>query len=333
MRLCFLARCCRCCSASLKEAEASEEPASSSCRLRAPTRSESTLLMMLFVNTSLAVAQVACGMAANSLSLLGDGVLMFVDSISYVINLAIETGKSDEEGRSKLDSVGAAVSISLLAVTTIWMLLQSAQRLLPDDSEDDDEDVSVNGLIMIIFTVVNLVADAFVILASWLCGAGDMLMGEEGGNMNLKSAFAHLGADVVRGIAVLVAGIVAVLGWADGATSDAWCSLFVCVFILFAAFGLLQTLLRRLSPGGTYDNFDEEEEQQREQERTPLPPAAQPQQNVPPPVCLGTPGDNSPTYSSPKGVGVTTECTSSTTVVETERSAAKASSDHPSEEV
>lgn len=66
----------------------------------------------------------------------------------------------------------------------------------------------------------------------------------------------HLAADGVRGLAVIVAGIFAVVGVVEAATADTYCSLFVCVFVLVAACSLLQVVLRKTVPLA-YQHFDE----------------------------------------------------------------------------
>merc|ERR1719266_1153712 len=74
--------------------------------------------------------------------------------------------------------------------------------------------------------------------------------------MNLFSALAHLAADGVRGVAVLLAGILAVTGVVDAAKADAYCSLFVCVFVLLAAGSLLRVLIRSSAPQ-VYEEFED----------------------------------------------------------------------------
>mmetsp|Transcript_19271 Transcript_19271/g.62775 ORF Transcript_19271/g.62775 Transcript_19271/m.62775 type:complete len:127 (-) Transcript_19271:25-405(-) len=76
--------------------------------------------------------------------------------------------------------------------------------------------------------------------------------------MNIFGAFAHLAADGVRGIAVLFAGILAVAGVVDAAKADAYCSLFVCLFVLAAAFTLLRTVLRKSTPTA-YEEIEDEQ--------------------------------------------------------------------------
>merc|ERR1712125_105906 len=111
---------------------------------------------------------------------------------------------------------------------------------------------------MVAFTAINLIADFGIIVACWKCGGGALL--GEGDNMNFYGALAHLAADIVRGIAVLICGILAVVGVADPLKTDAYCSLFVCLFVLSATASLLRVLAQKVVPTA-YEYVDEGEGQ------------------------------------------------------------------------
>jgi len=144
----------------------------------------------------------------------------------------------------------------MLAATTAWVLFDVIERLLGEEREaaiqvngmSQLHDIEVNSVIMIVFTAVNLAADLLVAFCAWNCGALELLEEEEASNMNLFGALAHLGADMVRGVAVLLAGILAEANVVEAAKADAYCSLFVCIFVLVATFSLLKTLLQKSNP-------------------------------------------------------------------------------------
>jgi len=269
--------------------------------------SERALWLMLAVNSSLTVVQLTCGALANSLSLIGDGALMGIDSVCYAVGIYAERLKVDTRAATKADRRGALFSIVMLALTTAWVFFDVVDRLTNDD---DDEETTltprkkgasrvgsvtevdggqVNAMFMLIFTVINLLADACVAFACWKFGLvalvadpddapatksgsnepkrrpssfeadHEVSRGKEGSeNWNIFGAFAHLAADGVRGIAVLCAGSLAVAGVVDAAKADAYCSLFVCLFVLAAAASLLRTVLRRSNPTA-YEHMDEDE--------------------------------------------------------------------------
>lgn len=230
---------------------------------------------MLSVNIVLTFAQIWSGIVANSLALIGDGSLMAIDVVSYGVNLYVERQKvaagPDTEAaadRSRIDRLGAGASAAMLAVTNCWLLFVAADRLLADP-EEPGAVPEVNGMIIIVFTVVNLVADVGLGLVFWHCGAAALLSGQEdrksssvsenvdqgGDDMNLFSALGHLAADAVRGLAVLTCGVLAVAGVVDATRADAVTSLFVCIFVLAATCSLLRVLIRQSSPIA-YEEFD-----------------------------------------------------------------------------
>lgn len=245
----------------------------------------------------LTVAQLACGFVANSLSLLGDGALMGMDGVCYAVSIYAERRKADARDAERADRLGALFSTVMLAVTSCWVLFDVADRLLGDMGREEPgqgapqpDGKEVKGSLMVVFTAVNLVGDALVALACWRFGAADLLEGiaegspaartpggeaEEvarsstsgaGNNMNIFGALAHLAADGVRGIAVLVCGILAVAGLVDPAKADAYCSLFVCAFVLAAAVSLLRVLLRKVVPTA-YEHVEGPEDADAERQR------------------------------------------------------------------
>lgn len=222
------------------------------------------------------VAQLWSGIVANSLALIGDGSLMAIDAVSYGVNLYVERqkkaagpGAEVAGNRSRIDRFGAGASAVMLAATTCWVLFAALDRILADP-EEPGAVPQVNGSVMIVFTAVNLAADVGLGLVFWRCGAAALLAGQgdgkssrvdaeggdgDGDDMNLCSALAHLAADAVRGVAVLLCGIFAVAGVVDATRADAVTSLFVSVFVLAATFSLLRVLIRRSVPTA-YEEFD-----------------------------------------------------------------------------
>lgn len=249
--------------------------------------SERLLWIMLSVNSVLTVVQLTFGVVANSLSLLGDGALMGMDSVCYAVAIYAERHKVDAAQSKRVDRLGALFSTVMLACTTAWVLFDAVDRLVGDSSSEDPGvpqlSVEVNGSLMIAFTVFNLAVDFMVVLVAWHLGAAMFLEGPgdstgankdretntdanpedaSSANLNIFGALAHLAADGVRGVAVLITGIIAVTGLVDAAKADAYCSLFVCLFVLAAAFSLLRVLLRHGTPVAYQDLQAEEQKGQ-----------------------------------------------------------------------
>eukprot|EP00927_Polykrikos_kofoidii_P074952 TRINITY_DN71001_c0_g1_i1.p1 TRINITY_DN71001_c0_g1~~TRINITY_DN71001_c0_g1_i1.p1 ORF type:complete len:311 (-),score=46.45 TRINITY_DN71001_c0_g1_i1:90-1022(-) len=226
-------------------------------------RVERTLCVMMTVTAVLTVGQLVCGFISNSISLLGDGALMAVDVVSYGVAFWTERTKDTitDEARARKDRCGASVSVILLAVTTLFMLFDALDRLFSPGDDGDDQDggggeTKVDARVMVGFTAVNLLGDVGIIIWSVKFDPG-VLRAENrqaDENMNFFGALAHLGADIVRGVAVCVCAILALFGLINPAKADAYCSLFVCVFVLAAAGHLLRVLVAKSVPAA-YTKF------------------------------------------------------------------------------
>jgi len=158
---------------------------------------------------------------------------MITDALAYGINIYVESQRLENiRKRKRADRFGGMVSLLILSATTIWLLADAIQRLLAPKEES-----SVDGKLMFIFTGFNIIADFYLFY----------LMSQEGSSgtsMNMKSAVLHLGADLLRGIAVVFVGIWIYVKHTHGVVMDAVCSIFVSVFILIGALQLASELLR-----------------------------------------------------------------------------------------
>eukprot|EP00933_Yihiella_yeosuensis_P045148 TRINITY_DN40472_c0_g1_i1.p1 TRINITY_DN40472_c0_g1~~TRINITY_DN40472_c0_g1_i1.p1 ORF type:complete len:323 (+),score=66.03 TRINITY_DN40472_c0_g1_i1:127-1095(+) len=243
--------------------ESQDSIAESSSRHQRDGNAERALWLMLGVNGILTGTQIACGILANSLSLLGDGMLMAMDGVSYAVSLYVERRKHTAEDSERMDRMSAMFSAVMLGAATIWMLYDSIDRLVVeygaseelDGSTGEEEVIEVNSLIMIVFTAVNLAADILVAFCIRRCGASAVLAhaDDTDANMNLFGALAHLAADGVRGLAVLLCGILAQAGLVVASEADAYCTLFVCIFVLAATVSLLKKLLKKSIPSAYVD--------------------------------------------------------------------------------
>ena len=167
--------------------------------------------------------------------------------------------------RSKVASLARGQNIAKVLFDVVERLMgEERESVIQVDGMSRLDDIEVDSVIMIVFTALNLVADMVVAVCAWRCGASELL-GEEASNMNLFGALAHLGADMVRGLAVLLAGILAQAKVVEASKADAYCSLFVCIFVLMATASLLRTLLQQSNPlAYAHVEFDNEREAREE---------------------------------------------------------------------
>lgn len=124
------------------------------------SRSLRALWVTFFMNTLFTIAQAFGSIIAHSKALGADTGTMFVDSATYLINIYAEYLKVrgfSERTCAVVDIIASVVSaISLLVVTGVFLFV-SIDDLEEVGSGDDGEDV--NGMVMVFFTVGNLLID------------------------------------------------------------------------------------------------------------------------------------------------------------------------------
>ena len=156
-------------------------------------------------NSVLLVVQVAGGLLAGSLAVLGDSAHQATDVVSLAMLVAgvrlrrRPAPSRHTYGRRRQEAVIAQVSAALLVAAAIWVAVEAVGRLAEDDAPH------VAGGLVIVLAVVGLVVNA---------GSAWLLNGSDGGSLLSRAAVAHLAADAGGSAAVLVVGIVvATSGW------------------------------------------------------------------------------------------------------------------------
>lgn len=188
------------------------------------------------------VAELLAATLSHSLSLAADAGHVFSDIATLGITLTATWLTSHFEEKdlrsptnpvsaqvpSKIEAIAAFVNgLSLLGVA-IWVGWEAILRLHSPHPE-------VQGLPMLLLAILGLIVNS--INAMWLyrCSCGDL---------NLKSAFFHVIADVLSSFGVILAAIAVIWlhwFWADGVVS-----LLVCGAIALLALPLLVQSLQRL---------------------------------------------------------------------------------------
>jgi len=102
---------------------------------------------------------------------------MFVDSGTYLINIAAEyyrsKGESSERTAALLDISASAISVVALALVTAFFLHDSITALQEEDAGSGDADDDVNGMVVTLFTTANLIIDITMV--------GSILLRNRGG--------------------------------------------------------------------------------------------------------------------------------------------------------
>ena len=120
------------------------------------TSSLQALWWTFALNTTFTLAQTAGATAANSLALLGDTGTMYVDSVTYAINIAAEYYKTRLGARRSAYVEVAASTISVLALlgVTAFVMWDAVARLKAPATGEE-----VDPIVMLVFTCFNLLVD------------------------------------------------------------------------------------------------------------------------------------------------------------------------------
>jgi cobalt-zinc-cadmium efflux system protein len=171
--------------------------------------SDRRLVFSLLLNLLLTIVEVVAGMFAGSLALIADAVHNLGDCGTFVIALiARRIGRrpSDERrtfGYRRAEIIGALINLTVLVVTSIYLLGEAVERLFSEHS--------VNGRIMIGAAGVALVVNLATVA---------LLHALSRGNMNIRATYLHNLSDSLSSFGVLLAGVAVVffdVTWVDTA--------------------------------------------------------------------------------------------------------------------
>ena len=218
-----------------------------------------------FLFGAFVICEVIGALASNSLSLLGDAAAMSVDVFSYFANMYAERVKS-KDGELSIDMRWILqVYIPLFSITcllgvTAW-ITSDAISVIISPSDDDDVDV----LFLYLFASGNMVIDIisyYLFHSKWSTVFNDEAMQNRSRsvsrsesvelqesidstnkmNLNMMSAFTHVGGDTLRTSSVFIAAVVATTGVASGELCDAWAANVVTVTIVCMIIPLLKEI-------------------------------------------------------------------------------------------
>src|SRR3954447_20794797 len=156
-----------------------------------------------FLNFALVIAQVVYGVWANSIALLADAGHNFGDALGLILAWAAhvlarrQPTERHTYGYRSASILAALINALMMMFATGAIAVEALRRMF--------EPGEVAGLTVIVVAAGAVVVNGF---AAWLLMQGNK------GDLNIRSAFAHLAADALVSLAVVVAGIVILMtGW------------------------------------------------------------------------------------------------------------------------
>ena len=191
------------------------------------------LVISIFLNLLITVAQVIGGILSGSLALLSDALHNFSDVLAlafswYANKLSKKEASLDQTfGYKRAELIAAFVNAITLIVVAIFLIYEAIIRLFHPET--------IQSSVVIWLALLGIVANGASVL---------LLKKDADSNLNMKSAYLHLLTDMMASIAVLVGGIVMkYLGWF---WVDSVLTLLIGLYLIYVSYDLIKTSTKML---------------------------------------------------------------------------------------
>lgn len=201
-----------------------------------PARQRRVLWLVLAATAAFMVVEAVAGVVLDSLALLADAAHMLSDVVGLAIAVAAQTlAARPASGRhtwglGRAEVLGAQANGVVLVATAGWVAVEAVRRL-PDAPPLEGAGLLVVATGGLLVNVVSAIA----------------LHRVAGGNLNVRGAVLHMGADALGSVGAMAAGaavLIAGAAWVDPAVSLA-----IAALVLLAAWRLLREALHVLLDG------------------------------------------------------------------------------------
>ena len=191
------------------------------------------LLISIFLNIVITVAQIIGGLLSGSLALLSDALHNFSDVLSLVVSyIANRISKKQASlnktfGYKRAEIMAAFINAATLIVVAIILIFEAIERFQSPQK--------IESNLVIWLSIVAILGNGFSVL---------LLKKDSDSNMNMKSAYLHLLTDMMASVAVLIGGLLMKyyqLYWVDSALTLA-----IAIYLIFMGYDLLKDSVRVL---------------------------------------------------------------------------------------
>jgi cobalt-zinc-cadmium efflux system protein len=149
------------------------------------------------ITLSAMFAEVIAGILSGSLALISDAIHMFTHAFALSISLLaiiIATTKYSKEktfGYHRIEVIAALINGLTIALSVAWIVYEAIQRFI----NPHEIDIKMMLIVATFGLVVNIIT-------------GTILYQGDRENINIKSAFFHMLADVASSVVIIIGGIV-----------------------------------------------------------------------------------------------------------------------------
>ena len=186
------------------------------------------LLISIFLNILITIAQVFGGIISGSLALLSDALHNFSDVLSLIISyIANRLSKKKASlnktfGYKRAEILAAFINSSTLIIVAILLVIEAVERF-------QNPQVIESALVICLSTIA-ILGNGFSVL---------LLKKDADTNMNMKSAYLHLLTDMMASIAVLVGGLL--IKFYNVFWVDSVLTFFIALYLIWMGYDLLKS--------------------------------------------------------------------------------------------
>ncbi len=203
------------------------------------------LLLSIFLNIIITVAQVIGGIISGSLALLSDALHNFSDVLSLIVSYVADLYSKKEAsvrrtfGYKRAEIIAAFINAMSLMIVAVYLVYEAIHRFI------DPQEIE-SGLV-IWLALLGIVANGLSVL---------LLRKDAQDNMNMRSAYLHLFTDMSASVAVLIGGLLMkYFGWF---WVDSVLTILIAIYLLIMGYDLLKDSFKVLMLF-TPDHLDIEE--------------------------------------------------------------------------
>jgi cobalt-zinc-cadmium efflux system protein len=189
------------------------------------------VLITIILNIVITVAQVIGGIFSGSMALMSDAAHNFSDVLSLVISYwAIKISGREQTlmqtyGYKRAGIFAAFINTAILLVISSFLVWEAISRLLHPRP--------VISAIIILLAALGVLMNGLSLL---------FIKKDAEGNMNIRSAFIHLFADMLTSVAVLAGGLV--IKYLDWLWIDGVLTIIIAIWLVYSSWGIFYQSVR-----------------------------------------------------------------------------------------
>jgi cobalt-zinc-cadmium efflux system protein len=191
------------------------------------------LLITIFLNIIITVAQVIGGIISGSLSLLSDALHNFSDVISLIVSyIAAKLSKRKASinrtfGYKRAEILAAFINASTLVIVAVLLIIEAGKRF--------NNPQEIESKLVIWLSIIAIIGNGFSVL---------LLKNDSKNNINMRSAYLHLFTDMLASVAVLIGGLL--MKYYQMFWVDSLLTLLIALYLIWVGYDLLKTSTRML---------------------------------------------------------------------------------------